>query len=160
RESILLRRRVWFSGPVVAAASRFGRFSSDGKKMGPAQHTRTGPPSLRDARELRRTGKRGKPRPRMGLMRDSRIIDAERCLQRPFRKIGEVSAAYRAAEKCLSGRFGSLLGDLALQLARLGRELVFTGLRQPVVEAADVLDRPQAVRRDAQLHALPERIRD
>src|SRR5215212_5028457 len=60
----------------------------------------------------------------------------------------------------LSGLLSSLLGDLALQLADLRRELVLAGLEQPVVEAADMLDRAQPVRRDAQLHALPEGIGD
>src|SRR6266550_1245088 len=58
---------------------------------------------------------------------------------------------------------GGLLGDLldlALELADLGAELVVAGLQQPIVEAADMLDRPQAVRRDAQLDALPKRIGD
>src|SRR5687767_15692197 len=56
--------------------------------------------------------------------------------------------------------FLGLLGELALQFAGLGRQLVGAGLGQPVVEAADMLDRAQAVGRHAQLDALPERVRD
>ena len=58
----------------------------------------------------------------------------------------------------LGSLFGCLLDDLALQLADLGRQLVVTRLQQPVIEAADMLDRAKAVRRNAQLHALTERI--
>ena len=102
-------------------------------------------------------GKRGKPRQCRQLMPDSRGMNAERGVQPTFRKIrSEVSrlADFRrpAAER--------LLGDLALELADLRAELVVAGLQQPVVEAADMLDRAQPVGRHAQLDALSERIGD
>jgi hypothetical protein len=53
-----------------------------------------------------------------------------------------------------------LLGQLALELGGAGRELFRAGLDQPIVEPADMLDRAQAVRRNAQLDALFERFRD
>src|SRR3546814_443276 len=54
---------------------------------------------------------------------------------------------------------GQLLRDFLFHLAGIGRQLRVAGLHQPVVEPAIMLDRPQAVRRYAQLHALAERVR-
>ena len=53
-----------------------------------------------------------------------------------------------------------LLRDLALQAADLEAQFVVAGLDQPIVEAADMLDRPQAGHRDAQLDAARERVGD
>ncbi|CAB5370573.1 unnamed protein product [Rhizophagus irregularis] len=57
-------------------------------------------------------------------------------------------------------RGGQLLGDIALQATGAQRQLVVGRLDQPVVEAADMLDRTQAVRRHAQLDAGAERVGD
>ena len=78
------------------------------KKIGPGATTRTGPPSLRDAREIAcqpdTTGKRGKPRRMTGLMRDSRAMDAERAVQPAFRKIFEIQTVRRERRRRLARR--------------------------------------------------------
>jgi hypothetical protein len=56
-----------------------------------------------------------------------------------------------------SGGRGGLL-QLALHLERACRELLVAGLEQPVVEPAVVLDRAQAVGRNAELEAAVERL--
>src|SRR3954453_928049 len=53
-----------------------------------------------------------------------------------------------------------LFRNLFLELAHLGAELAVAGLHEPVVEASDMLDRTQTMRRDAQLDALPEGVGD
>ena len=54
---------------------------------------------------------------------------------------------------------GLLLRDIALQAASAQAQQVVLGLQQPVVEAAVVFDRTQAVRRNAQAIALAHRFR-
>src|SRR5215207_4014802 len=58
------------------------------------------------------------------------------------------------------GGLSGLFSDLALDLARPRAELVVARLAQPIVEPADMFDRTQAVRRNAQLDALPKRVGD
>src|SRR5215210_4881085 len=65
-----------------------------------------------------------------------------------------------AAPALATSLLGSLLGEFALELARLEAELVLARLEQPIVEPADMLDRAQTVRRHAQLDAGAERVRD
>src|SRR3954453_12952200 len=57
-------------------------------------------------------------------------------------------------------RLGALLGDLALQPARLRREFLGVGLREERIKAAAVVHALQRVRRDAQLDRTAERVRD
>src|SRR5436853_4876005 len=66
--------------------------------------------------------------------------------------------------KRLGGRgsgFGLLLlGDLALQAAGLEAEAVVLRLQKPIVEPANMLDRAQAVHRDAQLDPAAQGLAD
>ena len=52
---------------------------------------------------------------------------------------------------------GLLLGQFALDLLRIGRQLGIGRLDQPVVEPADMFDRAQAMRRNAKLEAAIQR---
>ena len=54
--------------------------------------------------------------------------------------------------------FGELLGDLPLEVERLGGKLVLLRLHQEGVEAAAVIDGLERVGRDAQLHRAAERV--
>ena len=89
-----------------------------------------------------------------GFMTDSRSTGAEWGIHPAFREKCVFSVGYpteqalqalgcEAASGGLtpSGRFGGLLGDLALELARTRAEFFVAGLCQPIVETADMLDR-------------------
>src|SRR3954462_2072365 len=124
--------------------------------MGPMQGRAPGPPRYATRGNYVGRGKGGNPVGRRGLC----AIRAQSLLNTACSRHSGISVKFQwlttAAGIRLSGFLGSLLGDLALQLAHLWRQLVVTGLCQPIVEAADMLDRAQAMRRDAQLYALPK----
>ena len=85
---------------------------------------------------------------------DDKLSPKVRKLKREITK----KAAEAGSES--GGDGGLLLGDLALEATGAQRQAVVLGLEQPVVEAADMLDRAQAVGGNAQLYALAQRIGD
>src|SRR6185437_8682914 len=100
--------------------------------MGPAQQRAPGPPRYATRGNSSVSGhgrEKGITPPNARLMPDSRAIDAERPMQLSFSKIVGKSVVYWLGSSLLA----DLLGDLALELADLGAELVVVCLQQPIV---------------------------
>src|SRR5690242_15195972 len=116
--------------------------------MGPTQQRAPGPPRYATRGNCSR-GKGDKPRRTRGLcpIREVSMLDGE-CSPHS----GKMLSLQCVVPRLRRGGLADLLGDLALELADLRRQLVVAGLQQPIVEAADMLDRPEAARRHAQLH--------